>query len=54
MAQKIIRASVSKAAARTRDCACANALQFAIVTDSKIIPEQTKRDLQPIIGKYIK
>jgi 5'-methylthioadenosine phosphorylase len=54
MAQKIIRASVSKAAQRTRDCACATALQNAIVTDRALIPEQTRRDLQPIIGKYIK
>ena len=54
MAQRIIRASVPKIAPRKRDCGCASALQFAIVTDPAIIPEKTKRDLQPIIGRYIR
>ena len=53
MAQRIIRASIAKIAARKRDCGCANALQYAIVTDPAVIPEKTKRDLQPIIGRYI-
>ena len=54
MAQKILRLTIPLIAKRTRDCACANALQFAIVTDASRIPEQTKRHLQPIIGRYIK
>jgi 5'-methylthioadenosine phosphorylase len=53
MAQKILRASIQRVARRNRDCACVNALQFAIVTDQKSIPAQVKRDLAPIIGKYI-
>jgi len=53
MAQKIIRATIPQAAARTRDCACSNALRFAIVTDPKLIPDSVKRDLAPIIGRYI-
>jgi 5'-methylthioadenosine phosphorylase len=53
MAQKIIRATIPGAAARTRDCACANALQYAIVTDPSLIPSALKRDLAPIIGRYI-
>jgi len=35
-------------------CACSEALKFAIVTDPGVIPEDTKRNLEPIIGKYIK
>jgi 5'-methylthioadenosine phosphorylase len=53
MAQKIIRATIPLAAARKRDCACANALQHAIVTDPALIPAEVKRDLAPIIGRYV-
>ena len=53
MAQRILRLAVPRAAARKRDCACANALQFAIVTDRAQIPAEIKRKLAPIIGKYI-
>jgi 5'-methylthioadenosine phosphorylase len=34
-------------------CACHRALEHAIVTDRATIPEQTKRDLAPIAGKYL-
>ncbi len=37
-----------------RDCECAQALRFALVTAPELVPEQTKRDLAPIIGRYIK
>ncbi|MCM8797463.1 MAG: S-methyl-5'-thioadenosine phosphorylase [Candidatus Omnitrophica bacterium] len=36
-----------------RDCACKDALKFAIVTDKKLIPRKIKRDLDIIIGKYM-
>jgi 5'-methylthioadenosine phosphorylase len=39
---------------QTRSCGCCTALQNAIVTDRNMIPEALKKDLQPIIGKYIK
>jgi 5'-methylthioadenosine phosphorylase len=35
-------------------CNCSSALANAIVTDRKLIPAKVKRDLKPIIGKYIK
>jgi len=35
-------------------CGCSEALKFAIVTDPSVIPDKVKRDLEPIIGKYIK
>jgi 5'-methylthioadenosine phosphorylase len=53
MAQRIIRATIPRVAARQRDCACASALQYAIITDPALIPAEVKRDLAPIIGKYI-
>jgi len=54
MAQKILKASVPRVAARSRDCACGTALQYAIVTDPARIPQKVKDDLAPIVGKYIK
>jgi len=36
-----------------RSCGCGSALQCAIVTDRKVIPAKVKKDLKPIIGKYI-
>jgi len=37
-----------------RTCACKDALATAIITRPEFVPEQTKRDLAPIIGKYMK
>ena len=54
MAQKILRASITQAAARSRSCVCATALQHAIITDPAVIPLQVKTDLAPLIGKYLK
>ena len=36
-----------------RGCECATALKFAIITRPDAIPTATKRDLAPIIGKYV-
>lgn len=52
-AQKILHNSIVPAANRKRDCACANALQYAIITQKTAIPEKVKKDLAPIIGKYV-
>ena len=54
MAQTIIRVTIPRVAARTRHCGCANALQHAIITDPALIPAQVKRDLAPIIGRYVR
>ena len=35
-------------------CSCREALRNTIMTPEKLIPAKTKRDLAPIIGKYIK
>ncbi len=34
-------------------CGCSTALTNAIITDKKLIPQNTKERLKPIIGKYI-
>jgi 5'-methylthioadenosine phosphorylase len=36
-----------------RECKCATALKYAVITAKKMIPEKTKKDLEPIIGKYL-
>jgi 5'-methylthioadenosine phosphorylase len=51
-AKNVIRTLASRIPERT--CACKDALKYAIVTNPEKIPQKTKRDLEPIIGKYIK
>jgi len=36
-----------------RECVCATALKYGLITGKKFIPDKTKRDLEPIIGKYL-
>jgi len=36
-----------------RTCQCGSAMQHAIITDRGAIPEQAKKDLDIIIGKYL-
>lgn len=36
-----------------RDCQCASALRYAIITDRSAIPEATRKKLGFIIGKYL-
>ena len=51
-AQNAIRSALRKIPGERR-CPCATALRHALITDKKMIPEKTKRDLKPIIGKYL-
>jgi 5'-methylthioadenosine phosphorylase len=37
-----------------RTCACKDALATAIITQAPFVPEQTKKDLAPIIGRYMR
>ncbi|HXH39845.1 MAG TPA: S-methyl-5'-thioadenosine phosphorylase [Thermoanaerobaculia bacterium] len=52
-AQKILRNAIVPAANRARDCVCASALQYAIITQPSAIPARVKHDLAPIIRKYV-
>jgi 5'-methylthioadenosine phosphorylase len=45
---------VVRSLARDRRCECATALQFAILTNPKRIPAKVKKDLRPLIGRYVK
>jgi 5'-methylthioadenosine phosphorylase len=52
-AQAIIAETVGRLAAG-RTCACASALATAIITSRDAIPAQTRQDLLPIVGKYLR
>ncbi|MBI5893591.1 MAG: S-methyl-5'-thioadenosine phosphorylase, partial [Deltaproteobacteria bacterium] len=48
----IIKRAVQKIEG-ARKCKCASAMKYAIVTDKKVIPAKVKKDLKPLIGKYV-
>ena len=52
MAQQIIAGALERLPFE-RSCECASALKYALVTRPEMIPEQVKKDLAPIIGKYL-
>jgi len=52
IAKSAIRSAV-KHLPEKRECICATALKYALITAKKYIPEKTKKDLEPIIGKYL-
>jgi 5'-methylthioadenosine phosphorylase len=51
-AKAVLRAAVRRLPT-PRDCECATALKFALVTRPELVPEQVKRELAPIVGKYM-
>ncbi len=51
-AQQVIRKMVPTLT--DKDCACHHALESAIMTKPELIPDEVKRNLKPIIGKYVK
>jgi 5'-methylthioadenosine phosphorylase len=51
-AQRVIAETVPHLPGQ-RTCACARALEHAIITDRARIPDSIKRDLDIIIGKYL-
>src|SRR5437867_1274868 len=52
-AQKAIAESIGRIDG-PRTCPCATALATAIITQPQFVPEQIKKELAPIIGKYMK
>ncbi|MGE5308453.1 MAG: S-methyl-5'-thioadenosine phosphorylase [Deltaproteobacteria bacterium] len=52
-AKKILKLAVKQMPEKIY-CPCESALKDAIITDRKKIPAKVKKDLAPIIGKYIK
>ena len=52
-AQRTIAEAVSRIEGPRR-CACKDALATAIITQARHIPAQVQRELEPIVGKYLK
>ncbi len=53
MAQQVVKEVVAKIGSRERTCGCKDALAHSLITDRSMIPEQTKRNLAPIVGRYL-
>jgi 5'-methylthioadenosine phosphorylase len=54
VAARVLRDAVKRLGPRGERCGCADALQYAIITPIEAIPEETRRRLQPILGRYLK
>ena len=52
-AKKILALALPKLA-HSRACSCCSALKDSIITDPKMIPVETRKKLELIIGRYIK
>jgi 5'-methylthioadenosine phosphorylase len=51
-AKKIIRCAVQKISGE-RGCGCAEALKYAVISDTGVIPVETRENLDLLIGKYL-
>jgi len=51
-AQRVIAGAVDRLPYE-RSCECAAALKFALITRPEVIPPEVRRDLAPIVGKYL-
>jgi 5'-methylthioadenosine phosphorylase len=51
-AAKLVRTAVRNMPAE-RECKCGAALAHAIITDRKTIPEETRKKLELLVGKYL-
>jgi 5'-methylthioadenosine phosphorylase len=51
-AKAVLRAAVERIAPGSRDCECASALRYALLTPPELVPDDVKRELAPIVGKY--
>lgn len=52
MARNIIKIAAGKVA-KARSCACDEALRFAVMTSPEDIPEETRSNLELLVGKYL-
>jgi 5'-methylthioadenosine phosphorylase len=55
MAQDVVRQILGRLAkGHGRDCLCADALKYSLITERALIPPATLEALAPIVGRYIK
>lgn len=53
-AKAVLRAALRRLPENPRNCECAEALRYALVTAADLVPKTVKEELAPIIGKYMK
>ncbi len=54
MSQEVVREMLKRVGEpHSRDCICAEALKYSLITERSMIPAETRKALAPIIGKYI-
>ncbi|MBM4142493.1 MAG: S-methyl-5'-thioadenosine phosphorylase [Lentisphaerae bacterium] len=52
LAREILQ-GVVRALPESRDCACGAALRSAIITDPAVVPDELRRRMAPLVGKYL-
>jgi 5'-methylthioadenosine phosphorylase len=52
-ATKVVAAAVAAIPA-TKSCKCGSALAHALITDRNAVPDETKKKLELLVGKYLK
>ena len=52
-ASKVVRAAVAALQTQAKACTCADALKYAILTDRKAIPIETREKLSILLDKYL-
>jgi 5'-methylthioadenosine phosphorylase len=52
-AKAVLRAALRRLPPRPRGCECENALAASLVTPAGLVPEDVKRELAPIVGRYL-
>jgi 5'-methylthioadenosine phosphorylase len=53
-ARKVLRGVVQRLPEGPRACVCASALSHALITPPELVPAEIKRELAPIVGKYLR
>jgi 5'-methylthioadenosine phosphorylase len=53
-AKTVLRGALRRIPREPRTCECASALSHALVTPAELVPDSVKRELAPIIGKYMR
>lgn len=55
MSQEVVRQMLQRVSgSEKRGCLCADALQYSLITERSMIPAETVKALQPVIGRYVK
>ena len=53
-AKAVLRSALRRVPAERRSCQCGEALKTSIVTAGHLVPAEVKRDLEPIVGRYLR